>query len=60
MDISMCVNVSVDHAFVLSSPTTPSANPFRTRTLKFITRTSNTSSHSMSPLSLDTLAADWY
>lgn len=52
LDISMCVNVSIDHAFALSSPTTLSMKPLSTGTPKFTTRTCNMSSHGMSSSSL--------
>jgi hypothetical protein len=49
--ISICTRVSIDYLFVLSSPTTPSTNPLNSRTPKFTTRTSDTSSRGMSPSS---------
>ena len=49
--ISTCVEVSIDHLFVLSLPTTPSINPLSSRTPKSTTTISVMLSHGMSSLS---------
>jgi len=50
-DISICVKVSTDYLFSLSSPTSPLTNPLCSRTPESTPTTSGMSSHGMSPLS---------